>query len=106
MAKDQCVEEFLAQLPALAERHHDALQDYDKLVRLNWGSHTSFIRLDHGKVTIMNSCEEYPSCIIRTDEKMARKLVKKKITPMEALLFGNVRVDGDVMFLLSLCGRL
>ena len=106
MAKDRTVEEFLMHLPALAESHQEALQDFDKLIRLNWGSHTAFIHLNHGNVTLMKSCEEYPACIIHTDEKMARNLAKQKVSPMEALLFGNVRVDGDVKFLLSLFGRL
>ena len=41
-----------------------------------------------------------------TDEKQLMDLINGKTSPMKALLFGKVRIQGDVKPLLQLCALL
>ncbi len=103
MARESAVDQFLAELPCLAEPYRTRLQGINKTIRLEWGSHVAFIHLEDGHVRVTKSYDEYPSCIIRTKEGVLLSVIRGKTKPMEALLFGNVRVYGDVNLLLNLC---
>ena len=103
MTPYQTVEAFLHDLPALAAPYGAKLRDWDKLIRLDWGTHISDICLQDGVVSVKECGDDYPSCIIHTDERMALDIVRGNVSPMSALLFGKVRVDGDVQPLLRLC---
>lgn len=103
MARESAVDQFLTQLPCLAEPYRERLAGINKTIRLEWGTHVAFIHLEEGKVDVTKEWDEYPSCIVRTKEGVLLSVIRGKTSPMEALLFGNVRAYGDVNLLLNLC---
>lgn len=103
MARESAVNQFLTDLPTLAEPYRERLKGLNKTIRLEWGSHVAFVHLEDGNVRVTKENDGYPSCIVHTKEGVLLNVIRGKTTPMEALLFGNVRVYGDVNLLLNLC---
>lgn len=90
----------------LALSAQEKLKDYHGLYKFQLPHRQCFIRLENGLVTVEPETEEYPNCIIITDEKQLMDLINGKTSPMKALLFGKVRIQGDVKPLLQLCALL
>ena len=102
----ESLDDFLAVLPQLALSAQEKLKDYHGLYKFQLPHRQCFIRLENGLVTVEPEAEEYPNCIIITDEKQLMDLINGKTSPMKALLFGKVRIQGDVKPLLQLCALL
>ena len=97
---------FLAALPQLALSAQEKLKDHQGLYKFQLPDKYYFIRLENGQVTVEQEAEEYPNCIIMTDENQLMDLINGRTSPMKALLFGQVRVQGDVKPLLQLSALL
>lgn len=102
----ESLDDFLAKLPELALSAREKLKDHQGLYKFQLPERQYFIRLENGLVTVEFETEEYPNCIILTDENQLMDLINGKTSPMKALLFGKVRVQGDVKPLLQLSAML
>lgn len=102
MAYDS-VDAFMAVLPELAQPMKEKLQAHNGLFELKLPQTQYYIRLEDGLVTVTAECDNYPNCIIQMDEQQALDMVNGRVSPLKALLFGKVRIQGDVKPLLRLC---
>ena len=93
---------FLQDLPALANSVREELAGQNGLFLLKLPTRQVYIRLEDGAVSVQTECADYPNCIVQTDEEQVMELLSGRSTPMRALLFGKVRVQGDVKPLLRL----
>lgn len=98
----QTLDQFLAELPSLAEAARDALRDTDGLFRLDTEKRTIWVRLQDGQLTMPADCSEEPDCTVSAQEQQLLDLLAGRLNPAAALLFGKVRVKGNKAKLMKL----
>ena len=97
------LDDFLTELPALAASVEDKLRVQNGLFLVKLPKRQVYIRLEDGAVRVERCTGEYPNCIIEADEQLLLDMINGTVSPMKALLFGKIRVQGDVKPLLRLC---
>ncbi len=97
------LDDFLTELPALAASVEDKLRVQNGLFLVKLPKRQVCIRLEDGAVRVERRTDEYPNCIIEADEQLLLDMINGAVSPMKALLFGKIRVQGDVTPLLRLC---
>lgn len=100
------LEEFLSELPQLAQPAQGKLRGHDGLYAFQLPEETYFIRLEDGLVTVSASAPEAPTCTITAGRQQLLDLLNGRANPMKALLLGRVRVNGDKAALLRLLALL
>ena len=97
------LDDFLTELPALAASVEDKLRVQNGLFLVKLSKRQVYIRLEDGAVRVERCTDEYPNYIIEADEQLLLDMINGAVSPMKALLFGKIRVQGDVKPLLRLC---
>lgn len=101
------LDELLAALPALAQQHQDALAGRSALFLLkNRLGGESFIALQNGAVTVMDTCTQAPDCTVIAHERDLLDMIAGKMNPTKALLLGKVKIQGNPKPLLELIALL
>ncbi|MDO4484611.1 MAG: SCP2 sterol-binding domain-containing protein [Clostridia bacterium] len=95
---------FLLDLPALAMPYQQQLSVHDNLFKVvREDGRTFFIAVENGLVQVHDESDVIPSCIISMKEQTILDVIAGKLNPVKALMFGGIRVQGDVKPLLRLC---
>lgn len=99
------LEEFLGDLPALAEGAEEALRGPEGLflVETRQGARV-WLRLQAGRLSIEEDGGA-PDCAVLADEQALLDIINGHMHPLRALLGGKIRVRGDkgrLMALISL----
>ena len=99
------LEEFLGDLPALAEGAEEALRGQEGLFLLETRQGARvWLRLQAGRLSIEEDGGA-PDCIVLADEQALLDIINGHMHPLRALLGGKIRVRGDkgrLMALISL----
>ena len=94
--------EFLQDIPALAEGVKDKLSGQNALFKLEVGERVIFIRLQDGSVALLNECDEKPAATIAAKEDALMDMIAGKLNPMVAMFTGKVSVTGNTGALMQL----
>ena len=96
------LEEFLGDLPALAEGAEEALRGQEGLflVETRQGARV-WLRLGEGRLSIEEDGGT-PDCAVLADEQALLDIINGRMHPLRALLGGKIRVRGDKARLMAL----
>lgn len=101
------LDDFVKDLPLLAQEHREELKDTNALFLLETKQgRRVYIHLRAGDVTLLDECDEPPVCAIAADENDLLSMVAGKLNPAKAILFGKVKVKGNPKPLMELIGLL
>lgn len=101
------LEQWLSQLPAMAQQHRAELAGRSGLFRVETKQgRRRDILLEDGQVQVMEVGEHTPVCTISADEKDLLDMLGGRLNLAKALLFGKVKVKGDPKPLLALVSLL
>ena len=96
------LDEFLADLPKLAERFRDRLAGQDALFLLTTEDRQLYVKIAEGRVSLPAACDEKPVAAVSAKEAVLTDLLSGKLSPMGAILRGKVKVTGNIGALTSL----
>lgn len=96
------LDEFIADLPVLTAGLTDKLRGRDNLFCLQTERRTVYVQLRDGRVTLPQAPSETPVCTVTAAEDKLMGLLAGRENAMKLLLFGGVKVKGDVKPLLNL----
>lgn len=94
--------DFLADLPALAEQFKDKLADQNALFLLDIAGRKIYVKLAEGNLSLLDECAEKPQATIAATEETLMDLLSGKLNPMAAMFTGKVSVSGSMGALSSL----
>lgn len=98
------VASFLEDFPKMVEAHRETLKGESLVFQLITTTTNVFLHLENGvlRLTTQREGDHYPVAILKTDDETMLQVANKEVSPMKALLFGKVMVQGDVKPLLRL----
>ncbi len=101
--KYETLDAFVEDLPRLAEKAQDKLAGNNGLFALTTNQGRRMLaQLDDGVITLPESADHTPDCEIFADEKDLLAMINGNLNPAMALLFGKVKVNGDMNLLMKL----
>lgn len=100
------LDELLAALPALAEDVKEQLAGRDMLVKLEIGARQAYLKLQDGRLAVLDQCADKPQTIVCAEEGVLMDMISGRLSPMKALFTGKVRVNGNSAALISLLNLL
>ena len=100
------LDEFLAALPALAEDVKEQLVGRDMLVKLEAGSRQAYLKLQNGRLTVLDQCADEPQTTVCAREDVLLDMISGRLSPMKALFIGKVKISGNSTALISLLSLL
>ena len=103
----ESIDALLQDLPRLAQAHQESLagQNATILFETTQGRKTYCI-LQDGVLTLADSIDTAPDCTISASEDDLLDLVRGKLNPMAAFMFGKVKVTGNMGLLMGLMAML
>ncbi|MBR3493924.1 MAG: SCP2 sterol-binding domain-containing protein [Clostridia bacterium] len=90
------LDDFIADMPALAERARGRLQGHDGRFRLETKEGRRLnLTLQNGALTVAPADDSPVDCSVKAAESDLLAVVQGKLSPAKALLFGKLRVQGS-----------
>lgn len=97
------IDQFLADLPALAEEHRTALAGKSARFLFDFKQgRRIFVTLENGALTLSQEEAAAPEATILADEKDLLAMLAGKLNPMKAIMLGKVKIKGNPKPLLEL----
>jgi len=101
------LDEFIKDLPALAESAKDKLEGLEGLYLLEIKNSTKiYLKFDDGKLNVLTDSDEKPTCTISADGDTLLGLLQGKVNVFGAVMTGKIAVSGKADALMGFASLL
>lgn len=90
------LDDFLADLPSLAEQFREKLAGQDALFCLKAGARQVYVKIADGGVQLLDECAEKPAATVAAEEAALMDMLAGRLNPMVAMFTGKVQVTGNL----------